>query len=112
MERRGETCTDRRFSPTTRPTPSSALPQGVTWSQQSSVRSGRRSQPYRSRCTRSGPALGEPVQQGDQFVAAVTVVACEIDQVFGLCDHGTTVGAAGDADRAAATHFKQSFVTK
>jgi hypothetical protein len=57
-------------------------------------------------------ALADAVNERDEFVAPVALVAREFDQVPGLVDERGVVWRAGDPDRAAASHLQSSFVSE
>lgn len=52
------------------------------------------------------------MDERDQVIAPVAVVACDLDQFFGLGDQSALVWGPGNADRAAATQLEQAFVSE
>ena len=60
--------------------------------------------------TEGAPCSGRALDHCDEFVAAVSVAACNLDQFLDLGKHGTVLRGAGNRDRAAAAHFDEAFV--
>ena len=56
------------------------------------------------------PLLVDVLDDLDQFVGAVAVVAGEVDEFSGSLDDGALCGGGGDGDAASAAELEQSLV--
>jgi len=55
---------------------------------------------------------GEVFDDLDELVGAVSVLACEVEELSSALDDGAAFGGAGDGDAAAAAEFEQAFVAE
>jgi hypothetical protein len=56
--------------------------------------------------------LAELSDEVDEFVWVIAVSASELHELFGLGEHGTALGGAGDVDTATATELQKPFVAQ